>query len=167
MLYFRFNVDVYETITSKGEKSAEVTLGDIEDCVFEKFHNEVGIDGIGMTSALYDIIEIPMNAFGVDDENIKNSDSALKYIFTEFERLPIEKLGNRSLRDLGIKIEFCKRISNSEVQQMIKEYMELNNLSYIKEDVLWKNLSREEKIEKFSRFFWVNHFFRGIDVTTL
>lgn len=93
MLYFRFNVDVYETITSKGEKSAEVTLGDIEDCVFEKLHNEVGIDGIGMTSALYDIIEIPMNAFGVDDENIKNSDSALKYIFTEFGKITDRKIG--------------------------------------------------------------------------
>ena len=35
MLYFRFNVDAYETVTYEGEKSAEVTLGDIEDCVFE------------------------------------------------------------------------------------------------------------------------------------
>lgn len=153
MLYFRFNADAYETVTYEGEKSAEVTLGDIEDCVFEKLHNEVGIDGIGMTSALYDIIGIPINAFSVDDENIKNCDSALKYILTEFERLPIEKLSNRSLRDLGIRIELCKKISNSEVQQMIKGYMEQNNLSYIKEDVLWKNLSREQKIEKFSRFF--------------
>ena len=153
MLYFRFNVDAYETVTYEGEKSAEVTLGDFEDCVFEKLHNEVGIDGIGMTSALYDIIGIPINAFSVDDENIKNCDSALKYILTEFERLPIEKLSNRSLRDLGIRIELCKKISNSEVQQMIKGYMEQNNLSYIKEDVLWKNLSREQKIEKFSRFF--------------
>ena len=38
MLYFRFNVDAYETVTYEGEKSAEVTLGDIEDCVFEKLH---------------------------------------------------------------------------------------------------------------------------------
>lgn len=144
MLYFRFNTDKFTA-------PKQVCLGDIESYFFEKLSAELALSDIGMSPALYDVLGVPYDSFCVNDEgNIKE---VIKFVLSEYSKLPIQKLDNRSLQDLGISIEFCKRISNEKSELMINQYMKENSLSYIMEDVLWKNMTNEEKVEKFSSFF--------------
>lgn len=102
-----------------------------------------------MRNTLYDAIEIPMGTFGLNDEKIGNFDGALKFVLSEYAKLPIKELNNKSLNDLGIDIEFCKRALNKEIDSKIGMYMQRNNCEYITEDVLWKNMTNEEKVNKF------------------
>lgn len=166
MLYFRFNTDSFkapkQTVTvtpyingipsnETYTEEVEICLGDIETYFFEKLRTELALSEIGMNFALYDVLGVPYDSFGVNDEG--NIEGIIKFVLLEYSKLPIQKLDNKSLQDLGITIEFCKKISNKKGELMLNRYMKENNLSYITEDILWKNMTDEEKVEKFSSFF--------------
>lgn len=164
MLYFQFNTDNFialkkrqtednQSISEFYIEGSVFTLGDIKEYFFQKLHRELGLDGIGMNPAFYEALDIPLSSFSVNDESVGNCDGVLKYVFSEYAKLPIEELKNKSLQDLGISIEFCKRIGNDENNACIKHYMQQNNLSYIIEDVLWKEMTDEQKVVKFSMYF--------------
>ena len=164
MLYFRFNTDDFvapkaifysnEKIVSESDsKESLFGLGEIEIYFLRKLQTELGLNEIGMGSALYDVLGIPCDSFSVNDEAIRNYDGVLKHIFSEYAKLPIRELDDKSLQDLGIKIEFCKRIANDKCERLISRYMQQNALSYITEDVLWKNMTNEEKVKKFATYF--------------
>ena len=59
-------------------------------------------------------------------------------------------MDNKSLQDLGIEIEFCKKINNSELNKVLSEYMKTINYVYV-EEVMWKNMTDDEKADVFSR----------------
>ena len=141
MLYFRFNTE------------SKHRIDEIESYFFNKLTTELGLKISGIGTALYDVLGVPIDSFGVDDEIIGNCDGVLKYIFEEYSKLPIEKLDNKSLRDLGIKIDFCKRINNNDIEKLINNYMRQEKLSYITEEVLWKKMNDKQKAEKFSLYF--------------
>ncbi len=75
----------------------------------------------------------------------------LKYALSEYAKLSIKELGNKSLNDIGIEIEFCKRVLNHEIEEKLKKYMQENNLQYMTEEVLWRNMTDDEKAKKFSK----------------
>ncbi len=167
MLYFRFNdnnfvapqqectVTEYEggkPILPPQKEIRTVTLGDIEGYFFDKLRNELQLSEVGIGSALYDVIGIPVDAFSIDDEVIGNFDGVLKFALSEYAKLPIKELDNKSLNDIGIEIEFCKRSLNSEIEAKLQKYMQENNLEYITEEVLWKNMTNDEKTKKFSKY---------------
>lgn len=167
MLYFRFNDDNFvapqqEVTVTKYEGGKPifpsqkeihtVTLGDIEGYFFDKLREELQLSEVGIGSAFYDVIGIPVDAFSIDDEVIGNFDGVLKFALSEYAKLPIKQLDNRSLNDIGIEIEFCKRSLNSEVEEKLQKYMQANNLEYITEEVLWKNMTDDEKSQKFSKY---------------
>lgn len=167
MLYFRFNDNNFvapqqECIVTKYEggkpilppqkEIRTVTLGDIEGYFFDKLRNELQLSEVGIGSVLYDVIGIPVDAFSIDDEVIGNFDGVLKFALSEYAKLPIKELDNKSLNDIGIEIEFCKRSLNSEIDAKFQKYMQENNLEYITEEVLWKNMTNDEKTKKFSKY---------------
>lgn len=167
MLYFRFNTDnfispqiTYSVTPYKDGKPASeshletksLCLGDIERCFFSKLSEELDLDGIGTKMTLYDILGVPQDAFSLNDELVGNCDGALKFVLSEYTKLPIKKLGDRSLQDFGINIEFCKRMANEESDILLNRYLEQTGSSYVAEEVLWKNLTNEEKVRKFSTY---------------
>ena len=147
MLYFRFNKDNF-VIPQK--EFCELDFGQVQIFFFKKLRDELCLREIGVNNALYDILEIPIDAFSIDDEKLCNLDGVLKFALSEYVKLPIKELGNKSLSDLGIQIEFCKRESNRIIDAKIKRYMDDNNLTCLNEDVLWKNMTEAERISKFS-----------------
>jgi len=167
MLYFRFNVDNFvapqqEVTVTRYEGGKPilpaqkeihlVTLGEIEGYFFAKLRDELQLSEVGIGSALYDVIGIPVDAFSIDDEVIGNFDGALKFTLSEYTKLPIKELDNKSLNDIGIKIEFCKRSLNNEIEAKLQKNLQKNNLEYITEEVLWKNMTDDEKAKKFSQY---------------
>lgn len=168
MLYFRFNTDNFiapqqtysvtsykdgKPVSEKYNETSLISLGDVESYFFKKLRIELGLDDIGIGLALYDVLGVPPDAFSVNDESIGSSDGVLKFVFSEYAKLPIKELDDRSLQDLGIKIEFCKRIANNESERLLNHYMQQNGFSYLTEDVLWKNLTNDEKVRMFSTYF--------------
>ena len=164
MLYFRFNTDNFVapqqecTITEykngkptslSQSKVCEIDFGQVQNFFFKKLRDELSLSEVGIGSALYDVIGVPMDAFSINDEVIGNFDGTIKFILSKYAKLPINQLNDKSLNDLGITIEFCKRGSNKEINSKIRTYMQTNNLEYLTEDVLWKNMTNEEKISKF------------------
>ena len=83
-------------------------MGEIETYFFEKLRTELGLNEIGIGHAMYDVLDIPSDSFSVNDEAVGNCDGVLKYVFSEYTKLPIKELNDKSLQDLGIAIEFCK-----------------------------------------------------------
>lgn len=167
MLYFRFNDNNFvapqqECTVTKYKDGKQilppqkeihtVTLGEIEEYFFDKLRDELQLSEIGIGSALYDVIGIPVDAFSIDDEVIGNFDGVLKFALSEYAKLPLKDLDNKSLNDIGIEIEFCKRSLNSENEAKLQKYMQENNLEYITEEVLWKNMTNDEKTKKFSKY---------------
>lgn len=164
MLYFTFNTEGFVapkqlvTVTpyKNGKPSApydeiqEVMLGDIESYFFKKLHEELGLTEIGTGNALYDVIGIPISAFSIDDEKIANLDALLKFALKQCANIPILELENKSLKDLGISLEFCKKIKNSDLNSRISGYLQENNLEYVQEEILWKNMTTKEKTNVFS-----------------
>lgn len=82
---------------------------------------------------------IPVDAFSIDDESIKNCDKVLKYILSKFAKLPITELCDKSLQDMGINIEYCKCIVVIKIEQIINRYMKQNGLTYFTKEILWKS----------------------------
>ena len=167
MLYFRFNMDNFiepqqesavihyrggKPIFPPQKQNVTIGFGQVRSFFFEKLRKELCLSELG-TNCFYDVIEIPINAFGINDEKIGEVDGIIKFVLSEYVRLPIEALNNRSLNDLGIDIEFYKRELNTEIDSKIEMYMQRNNLKYIVEDVLWKNMTDQEKVNKFSENF--------------
>ena len=165
MLYFRFNKDNF--VASQQECTAieykdgkptaiprnELYIIDFEQAqsfFFKKLRDELSLLEIGICLAYYDVVDIPVDAFSINDEIIGNFDGVLKFALYEYAKLPIKELKNKSLNDLGITIEFCKRASNGEVNSIIESYMGENNFEYVTEEVLWKNMTVNEKVNKFS-----------------
>ena len=146
MLFFQFNKDNFAI--SKNE-SCEFDFGQVQNFFLEKFKDELCLDRIEKTSVFYDILGIPIDAFSIDDEALCNLDGVLKFALSEYVKLPIKELNNKSLSDLGIQIEFCKRESNKIIDMKIERYMKENNSRYLNEDILWKNMNDKEKIYKF------------------
>ncbi len=168
MLYFRFNTDNFiapkqiqfitpykdgQPISETYTEEVSLSLGEIETYFFEKLRTELGLNEIGIGHAMYDVLDIPSDSFSVNDEAVGNCDGVLKYVFSEYTKLPIKELNDKSLQDLGIAIEFCKRIENDKNELLLSHYVQQNGLSYITEDVLWKNMTDEEKARKFSAYF--------------
>lgn len=167
MLYFRFNTDNFvapqkectvtkykdgKPISSPQKEICTVDLGQIQSFFFQKLRNELNLSEVGVNHAFYDVIGIPVDAFSVNDEVIGNFDGAIKFVLSKYEKLPIKELDDKSLNDLGISIEFCKRCLNKEINSNIKTFIEENNLEYITEEVLWKNMTTDERANKFSRY---------------
>lgn len=165
MLYFRFNKDNFvaqqqertvikckdgKPINSPRKEICTIDFGQIQSFFFKKLRDELCLSEIGIGHAFYNVIKIPIDAFSINDEVIGNFDGALKFVLSEYAKLPIKELNNKSLNDLGITIEFCKRLSNKEINSIIELYMKENNIEYITEEVLWKNMTNEEKVNKFS-----------------
>lgn len=164
MLYFRFNEDNFiapqqectiirykDGIISAPKKEIQsVDLGKVEGFFFDKLREELHLSEVGTNHALGDVIGIPIDAFSIDDEKIGNLDGVIKYALSEYTKLPIKKLDNMSLNDLGIRIEFCKRFSNEEVDSKLEAFIQTNNVAYVTEDVLWKNMTADEQAKKFS-----------------
>lgn len=164
MLYFRFNKDNFiapqkEYIITEYKNGKPyltrkeiqtISLGEIENLFFNKLNKELSLSEIGTGNALYNCIQIPIDAFSINDEVVGNFDGALKFALSEYANLPIKELDNKSLKDLGIDIEFCKRLSNSEVNLKMEMYMKEENLEYVTEEVLWRNMTDDEKVSKFS-----------------
>lgn len=167
MLYFRFNADNFiapqqECIVTKYENGKPiypsqkeihtVALGEIENFFFKKLREELQLTEVGGRSALYDVIGIPIDAFSIDDEVTGNFDGVLKFTLSEYAKLPIKELDNKSLNDTGIEIEFCKRSLNNEIEAKLQKYLQKDNLEYITEEVFWKNMTDDEKAKKFSQY---------------
>ncbi|ELC8460401.1 hypothetical protein QYB77_002584 [Clostridium perfringens] len=146
MLYFRFNKDNFD---ASQKEVCKFDFIEIESFFFNKLNKEVCLSKIGVNS-LCDVIGIPSDAFSIDNESIGNLDGALKFVLSEYVKLPIEELDNKSLSDLGIYIEFCKSESNESINLKLKRYMKENNFEYLEEEVMWKNMTDGEKISKFS-----------------
>lgn len=167
MLYFQFNTDKFIAPTRRVmitpyengkpqqmlsyEENEEICLGDIETYFFNKLQNEVNITIAGFGNALFDIIGVPVGAFNIDDENKNDIDEIIKFVLSKYSEYPIQELDNKSLRDLGIEIEFCKKINNSELNKVLSEYMKTSNYEYVEEEVMWKNMTDDEKADVFSR----------------
>lgn len=166
MLYFRFNTDGYikpqqkQVITEyKNGKPMPtskivtniIDLEHVESLFFDKLKNELSMSNIGIGIAYYDIVDIPLDSFSIDDESLGCIDSIVKYVLSEYANKPIKELSNMSLNKLGIKIEFCKKISNSEVDLKLNNYMQKNSFQCLTEEVLWKNMTNKEKAEVFSK----------------
>lgn len=113
--------------------------------------DELALMEVGFGDALYDVIGVPINAFSIDDEKIGSLDKILKFALMKYSSLPIQELDNKSLKDLGIEIEFCKRISNADLNRKLSEYFQSNNFEYVEEKVMWKNMTDDEKSDVFSR----------------
>ena len=160
MLYFKFNTDNFvapkteclvteckngKPISSPEKEIYTVDLSQIQDFFFQKLHKELNLPEIKIGDVFWKVIEIPTTAFGIDDE-------AIKFVLFKYEKLPIKELNNKSLNDLGISIEFCKRCSNEERNSKIKTFMQKNNLEYATEEVLWKNMTTNQRADKFSQY---------------
>lgn len=164
MLYFRFNTDNFisenRAIPNKNENPSSGSLGeedllslaDIELHFFNLLQIELGLNiGIGMLS--YKVLGVPSDAFVVNDEIAENKIRTFKYAIEEYSKKPIRELGNKSLQDFGIGVDFCKIISNEETNALIERYIQEDGLEYITEEVLWKNLTKDEKVRRFSEYF--------------
>ena len=159
MLYYKFDLDNF--INPKHEvrirefkngkqireykKIEEENFGEIVSLFFSKFHSQFGDIYIGMAGALYDIIDIPINSYCIDDKDDEIIEKLIDYALKKFIDEPITELQNKSLSDLGIKLVFVKKIKSIEVNSTIKSFMEKENLEYLTEAVLWKNMTTEEK----------------------
>lgn len=167
MLYFRFNTDNFiapqqtllVTPYENGKPASEpyetiesIDIGTISQFFFTKLFKELNLN-IRTGFALAGLFGIPFDAFSIDEEIIESSDSILKFTLNEYAKLPIPQLDNKSLQDLGIKIEFCKRIANDKLNMQSSHYMQQNDLSYVTEEVLWKNMNNEQKANKLSSYF--------------
>lgn len=161
MLYFRFNTDNFiapkqEFIATnfyneKATSLPQIDFGPVQQFFFKKLIDDFSLTIYG-ANALFDVIGIPVDAFSINNEEIGKFNGTIKFALAEYEKQPIEQLDGKSLNDLGVTIEFCREISNSEVNSKLKEYMQTNNLTYITEKVLWKNMSIEDKIETFLEY---------------
>lgn len=167
MLYFRFNTDNFiapqqtcsvtsyrdgKPVSEPYNTTCMLSLGEIQSLFFKKLRTELGLDEILLGNSLYDVLEIPVDALSIDDESINNCDKALKFVLSEYAKFPITELGDKSLHDMGIDIEFCKRIANNKSEQIINRYMQQNGLSFFTEEVLWKNKTVQEKATTFSKY---------------
>lgn len=167
MLYFQFNTEKFNPpqktysvtpykngspISESYNETVLLSFGEVSRRFFGKVYTELNLN-IYMNHALYDVLDIPMGAFCVDNECTPKSDCEIQFELSEYTKLPIEELGNKSLQDLGIKIEFCKKIANNESERLLNQYMQQNGLSYITEEVLQKGLNNAEKANTFSEFF--------------
>lgn len=167
MLYFRFNTDNFVAPQQKctatefinGKPSSlppielcDIDFGQIQDFFFGKLINELSLIVCGTNNALYDVIDVPFDSFNINDEEIGKFSGVIKFALSEFEKQPINELEGKSLNDVGVTIEFCKGISNSEVNSKLQEYMQSNNLEYITESVMWKNMNDKEKIDTFIEY---------------
>lgn len=167
MLYFRFNIDNFKGLKKEHEISeyeggiqikptrkeiVDIDLCQIQSYFFKKLRDELNLSEIGLSGALHDILDIPVDSFSLNDEKLRNLDGAVKYIFSQYINIPIEELDNKSLSDLGISIEFCKRISNNDGELKISNYMENNNLQVCTEELLYKNMNNKDKIQKFTQY---------------
>lgn len=132
------------------EENVEICLGEIEHYFFKKLREELKLIIKGSANALYDVIGVPINAFNIDDENTDGFDEIVKFVLLEYSHYPIRELGNRSLQDLSIGIKFCKKIKNSELNKMLSEYMQSKNYESVEEQILWKNMTDNEKTDTFS-----------------
>lgn len=172
MLYFRFNLDNFvapqqegtvtmykdgKPISSPRKETCEIDMGEIQSFFFKKLRDELCLSVFGYSNAFDDVIDIPVDAFSFDDEEIGNFDGTLKFVLSEYAGLPIKELDNKSLSDLGIGIEFCKRVLNKEIDLKIKANMQKNNIKYITEEVLWKNMTDDEKVNKFLEYLKKNN----------
>lgn len=165
MLYFKFNTDNFKppiremqvTSYKNGEpvgtrtEQEELKLGDIDHYFFDELKKQTGICIFGTGGALDYLLGIPPLSFCIDDER-GDSDFSLmaQYIIANFSKVPI--YDGKSIEDLGIKIEFIKRVSNKEVNETFRSYMDGNHLQYLAEEILWKNMTDDEKAGKFNEY---------------
>ena len=150
MIYFRFNKD--NMIDLKKEDS-HIDFGTVQSFFFKKLRDELHLHNFGYGSCLYDVIGIPVDAHSFDNEKNDNFDSnLLMFVLSKYEKLPIDELNCKSLESLGINIELCKTIPNADVESLCNSYIQNNNLEYITESVLWKNMTDDEKVRKFSEY---------------
>ncbi len=165
MLYFRYNDNNFITLKEElhytklnenrepiGESTEirEVKIGDIEPFFFRKLLQETGLHVHG-TGVLNDLIGVPFDAFSIDDECMdSNFCTIVQYILKSFSQVPFYK--GKSLQDLGLKIEFIKRMANKDVNEAFGSYIKDNHLQYIAEEILWKNMTDDEKAGRFNEY---------------
>lgn len=164
MLYFRFNTDNFisknRVIPNKKENPSLGPLGeedllslaDIELHFYNLLNIELGLS-IGTGILLYKELGVPSDSFVVNDEIAENNIRTFKFTIEEFSKKPIRELSNKSLQDFGIRVDFCKIISNEETKSLLERHIQAEGLGYFTEEVLWKNLTNDEKVRRFSEYF--------------
>lgn len=145
MLYFCFNTDKVTVPITKD-------LGEIEECIFEKLKNEANLKIDGYGDVLYQSIGVPIGAFRIDDENIDDTEKIIKFVIDKCSEYPIQELDDKSLKDLGIEIKFCKKINNTELDSILTEHIKSNKYAYVKEKVMWKHMTNDEKTDVYYRY---------------
>ena len=146
VLYFRFDVDGFNQEIKETNYNAK--FADIQDQFFERIKNDFSLSSY-IAPVAYKELGIPVDAFAIDDEKLEKCDKMIKYILFEYQKVPIKQLGNKSLHDFGIKVEFCKKISNKENKQICNQFSEGSKI--ITEEIVWKNMTNNQKIEKFCK----------------
>lgn len=162
MLYFRFNTDNYQPPVVKvevidtdtnttSEHFEEVDAIDIILKFVQKLGKDTGLEVFGFSGALNDLIGLPFDAYSVDIEGKKiDKIKIVKYILETYSKEPV--YCNKSIEELGIRPEICKYISNKEEDRIFTAYMKGNNLQYITEALLWKNMADSQKAQSFNEY---------------
>ena len=162
MFYFRFNIDRYQSLIQKlkilDTATGTISIKDekVDSCeiilkFLKKVEADTGVVIFGCGGCLNDLIEVPFDACSVDIESKKlNEVKMVKYILETYSKQPIYQ--DKSIEDFGIHIEFCKNVPNAEENKIFTNFMEENNLQYITEDLLWKNMTDAKKAKKFNEF---------------
>ena len=145
MIYFSLNINEFS-------KELKENIGEISWCFLNQLLNKFPFINIESYNVLSHVICVPRDSHGIDDESEETIYGLIKYILLESEKMPIKQLNNKSLKDFGININILKRIANEKLNNTFYEYMEKNNLQYLQEEVLWKNMTQREKIQKFSKW---------------
>lgn len=145
MIYFSFNIN-------KCSKESKKNIDKILWCFLNQLSKKFSFINIESNNGLSNLIGVPIDSHGIDDESEETIYELIKYILLESEKMPIKQFYNRSLKDFGININILKRIANEKVNNIFSEHMKKNNFQYLQEEVLWKNMTQEEKIQKFSKW---------------
>lgn len=139
MIYFKFDSD--ETVSTS--KIIEIFC----DKLYQDFNLGVSID------LMCDGIDIPLGSYSIDDELDQSYSAIIKYILLEYTKIPLRELDGKSLQDFGIQVRICKEKSKAEVNALLQRYLQDTGSFFVTEDVLWKNLKPDEKVQKISKYF--------------
>lgn len=144
MLFFRLNMEESEFSLSPKCK------GDIQDYFFKKLKNDFSIEVSGVANALFDEIKVPVDAFNIDDEKDGKLEEIIRTAIALCEQRPLEELNGESLGSLGIHVDFCKKISNRELEDIVLNVRNKDNLEYLTEEIIPKKIGNDKIVEKYS-----------------
>lgn len=159
MLFFRFNTDSFVPLKVEIEKydrnnrpigveNVPLDFGIIECYFYKKIAKELSLS-VGKIT-YNNLIGVGYDAFSID-ESACDSVDIMQFVFSEYENKPLSELG-KSLSDMGIRIEFCKKIDSDTLSKILSSWADKNNFAVLNEEIMWKNMSDDEKADKFSEY---------------